>query len=108
VNKGLIFGLENIDYRGFVLTQGTFDGVHSGHQQILKQVVSQAKKLGLPSMLLTFHPHPRTVVQPSDWKPRILHSIYEKSERVLSLGIDVVLVLPFTESISQLSPESFV
>ena len=59
-------------------------------------------------MLLTFHPHPRTIVQPKDWSPQILTSIEEKAQRVLDLGIDVVLVLAFTKEISQYSPKEFI
>ena len=108
VKKSVIFGLENLTSKGFVLTQGTFDGVHRGHQQVLNQVLQEAKSRNLPSMLLTFHPHPRTVVQPKDWNPQILNSIEEKAQRVLDLGIDVVLVLAFTKEISEYSPREFV
>ena len=86
MKKSVIFGLENLTSKGFVLTQGTFDGVHRGHQQVLNQVLQEAKSRNLPSMLLTFHPHPRTVVQPKDWNPQILNSIEEKAQRVLDLG----------------------
>ena len=108
VDKGVVFGLENLTSKGFVLTQGTFDGVHRGHQQVLNQVLEEAKSQNLPSMLLTFHPHPRTIVQPKDWSPQILTSIEEKAQRVLDLGIDVVLVLAFTKEISQYSPKEFI
>ena len=108
VDKGVVFGLENLTSKGFVLTQGTFDGVHRGHQQVLNQVLEEAKRQNLPSMLLTFHPHPRTIVQPKDWSPQILTSIEEKAQRVLDLGIDVVLVLAFTKEISQYSPKEFI
>lgn len=108
VDKGVIFGLENLTSKGFVLTQGTFDGVHRGHQQVLQKVLAEAQSQQLPSMLLTFHPHPRTIVQPKDWKAEILTSIEEKAQRVLDLGIDVVLVLAFTKEISQFSPSEFI
>ena len=108
VDKGVVLGLENLTSKGFVLTQGTFDGVHRGHQQVLNQVLEEAKRQNLPSMLLTFHPHPRTIVQPKDWSPQILTSIEEKAQRVLDLGIDVVLVLAFTKEISQYSPKEFI
>ena len=108
VKKSVIFGLENLTSKGFVLTQGTFDGVHRGHQQVLNQVLEEAKSQNLPSMLLTFHPHPRSIVKPKDWNPLILNSIEEKAQRVLDLGIDVVLVLEFTKEISEYSPKEFV
>lgn len=108
VDTGIIFGLENLHGKGYVLTQGTFDGVHRGHQHVLNQVVEEANKQGLPSMLLTFHPHPRSIVQPEMGNPQILSSIQEKAKRVLDSGIDVVLVLAFTEEISQYSPADFI
>jgi riboflavin kinase/FMN adenylyltransferase len=108
VDTGIIFGLENLHSKGYVLTQGTFDGVHRGHQHVLNQVVEEAKKHNLPSMLLTFHPHPRSIVQPEMGNPQILSSIQEKAQRVLDSGIDVVLVLAFTEEISQYSASEFI
>jgi riboflavin kinase/FMN adenylyltransferase len=108
VKRGVIFGLNNLSEKGFVVTQGTFDGVHKGHRSVLKQVVERARVQNTPSMLITFHPHPRTIVQPKQWNPQILNSIEEKSNRVLQQGIDVVLVLEFTKEIALLSPEEFV
>ena len=108
MKRGVIFGLNNLSEKGFVVTQGTFDGVHKGHRSVLKQVVERAKAQNAPSMLITFHPHPRTIVQPKQWNPQILNSIEEKSNRVLQHGIDVVLVLEFTKEIAVLSPEEFV
>ena len=108
MKRGVIFGLNNLSEKGFVVTQGTFDGVHKGHRSVLKQVVERAKVHDAPSMLITFHPHPRTIVQPKQWNPQILTSIQEKSSRVLQQGIDVVLVLEFTQEIAALSPEEFV
>jgi riboflavin kinase / FMN adenylyltransferase len=108
VVNGVIQGLENLKNKGYVVTQGTFDGVHLGHQTVLQQVTREAQNQGLPSMLITYHPHPRSIVQPKEWKQEILSSIEEKTERVLAQGIDHVLILPFTETISQLSPEAFI
>jgi len=62
--------------------------------------VERAKAQNAPSMLITFHPHPRTIVQPKQWNPQILNSIEEKSNRVLQQGIDMVLVLEFTKEIA--------
>lgn len=107
--NGLIFDLENIPQNeGFVVTQGTFDGVHLGHQHVLKQVVNIAKEYKKPSLLITFYPHPRLVINPNDSTIKMLSSIEEKAKNILDMGIDYVLVLSFTHEISQYSPEKFV
>lgn len=107
--NGLIFDLENIPQNnGFVITQGTFDGVHLGHQHVLKQVVNLAKPYNKPSLLITFHPHPRLVIDPQNTSIKLLSSIEEKAKKILEMGIDYVLVLSFTHEISQYSPREFV
>lgn len=107
--NGLIFELENIPQNeGFVITQGTFDGVHLGHQHVLKQVVNIAKEYKKPSLLITFYPHPRLVINPNDSTIKMLSSIEEKAKIILEMGIDYVLVLSFTHEISQYTPEKFV
>ena len=107
--NGLIFELENIPQNeGFVITQGTFDGVHLGHQHVLKQVVNIAKEYKKPSLLITFYPHPRLVINPNDSNIKMLSSIEEKAKIILEMGIDYVLVLSFTHEISQYTPEKFV
>ena len=107
--NGLIFDLENIPQNnGFVITQGTFDGVHLGHQHVLKQVVNLANLYEKPSLLITFHPHPRLVVDPQNTNIKLLSSIEEKAKKILEMGIDYVLVLSFTHEISQFSPREFV
>lgn len=91
-----------------VLTQGTFDGVHYGHQQILKRVVSQAKAMDGESVLLTFFPHPRLVLYPDDNDLKLLNSLEERIELVEKLGVDHMVILPFTKEFAKLSPEEFV
>ncbi len=107
--SGLVFGIDNLpQHNGYVVTQGTFDGVHKGHVHVLQQVVRIAQQENLPSILITFHPHPRLIVNPNDKSLALLSSIKEKAQRILDLGIDTVLVLPFTEEIASLSPEEFI
>jgi riboflavin kinase/FMN adenylyltransferase len=107
--QNLFYNLSEVPrHDGLVITQGTFDGVHCGHQTVLKQVVATAKLQQKKSLLLTFHPHPRLVVNPNDQSLRTLQSIEEKAKAVFALGIDYVLVLPFTEEISRKSPADFV
>ena len=91
-----------------VLTQGTFDGVHFGHQQILRQVVEQAKSIDGESVLLTFYPHPRLVLYPKDNELKLLTDLDEKIALIEALGIDHMIVLPFTKEFSRLTPRQFV
>ncbi|MGB4080259.1 MAG: bifunctional riboflavin kinase/FAD synthetase [Bacteroidia bacterium] len=91
-----------------VLTQGTFDGVHFGHKKILSQVVSEAKKMKGESVLLTFYPHPRLVLNPDKNDLKLLSTIEEKTELVADLGIDYLIIIPFTQEFSQLSASAFV
>jgi riboflavin kinase/FMN adenylyltransferase len=91
-----------------VLTQGTFDGVHFGHRKILSHVVSEAKKIGGESVLLTFYPHPRLVLYPDDNELKLLTTIEEKVELVKSLGIDYLVIIPFTQEFSRLRASEFV
>lgn len=107
--SGLYFGFDQLpSIEACVLSQGTFDGVHKGHQKVLQSLVDNARSQNLPSVLLTFHPHPRSVVNTHTDKIQLINSIEEKAERILQLGVDYVLVLEFTTEISQLSPEQFV
>ncbi|PCJ65526.1 MAG: riboflavin biosynthesis protein RibF [Bacteroidetes bacterium] len=91
-----------------ILTQGTFDGVHFGHKKILKHVVSEAQKIGGESVLLTFYPHPRLVLYPDDNELKLLTTIEEKVKLVASLGIDNLIIMPFTQELSRLKPDEFV
>jgi riboflavin kinase/FMN adenylyltransferase len=90
-----------------VLTIGKFDGVHAGHAYLLAQVAALAAERGLQSAVMTFDPHPACVVAP-ERAPRPLLSLEERCERIRSLGIEQIFVLPFTQEISRLSPEEFV
>ncbi|MDX5319730.1 MAG: FAD synthetase family protein, partial [Bacteroidota bacterium] len=91
-----------------VVTQGTFDGVHLGHQKILNQLKTWAKEEGGETVLLTFFPHPRMVLQPDDNGLKLLETIEEKIQHLEELGIDHMLILPFTKEFSRLSAEEFV
>lgn len=90
-----------------VVTQGTFDGVHQGHQQILTEVVQMAREKNSESVLLTFFPHPRLVLYPDDNTLRLINSIEEKARRVEACGIDHMIVLPFTREFSKMSAMEF-
>lgn len=91
-----------------VVTSGTFDGVHVGHQQILKRLRELAKQSGGESVVLTFWPHPRMVVSQDSQDLKLLSTIDEKIEILAEQGIEHLLVLPFTREFSELSSESYV
>ena len=90
-----------------ILTLGTFDGVHKGHQKILKKLKSEAKKDCLKSVVLTFFPHPRTVLNP-DFSLKLINTIEERSSLLEKSGIDILITHPFDKNFSELSPNEFV
>jgi riboflavin kinase/FMN adenylyltransferase len=90
-----------------VLTIGVFDGVHRGHQTLIREAVSTGRTLGLPTVLMTFDPHPAEVVRPGS-HPALLTTLRRRAELVAELGVDAFLVLPFSVALSQVSAEEFV
>ncbi|NYV78940.1 bifunctional riboflavin kinase/FAD synthetase, partial [Streptomyces sp. UH6] len=102
-------GLEDIpqDWGRSVVTIGSYDGVHRGHQLIIRHAVERAQALGVPSVLVTFDPHPSEVVRPGSHPP-VLAPHVRRAELAADLGVDAVLVLPFTKEFSKLSPAEFV
>ena len=91
-----------------VLTLGTFDGVHIGHQSVIKKLNKDAQKIGGESVLLTFYPHPRHVLFPEDQKLKLLTTIQERSEILTKYGLQHLIVLPFTAEFSRMEPVHFV
>jgi riboflavin kinase / FMN adenylyltransferase len=90
-----------------VTTIGVFDGVHRGHQQIIARARQLAAERGLPTVLLTFTPHPSEVVRPGSHPPQLTTNT-RKAELAAELGVDVVVFLPFTLEFSKLTPEEFI
>ena len=90
-----------------VLTIGVFDGVHRGHQTLIREAVATGRSLGLPTVLMTFDPHPAEVVRPGS-HPAMLTTLRRRAELVAALGVDAFLVLPFTLAVSQITAEEFV
>lgn len=104
----IIFGFENAkDLRSPVLTMGSFDGVHAGHRELLRRVVDKAKKEDKDSVVLSFSPHPRMVLSPDNESVALLNSLEEKALLLEQIGIDILLVIPFTLELSEVSSESF-
>jgi riboflavin kinase/FMN adenylyltransferase len=91
-----------------ILTLGTYDGVHLGHQAILKKLIQRAKLENKESVLFTFHPHPRMVLNPEAHGVRLIDTIEEKLVKLEALGLDTVILFPFTVDFSRLSAEEFV
>ena len=90
-----------------VVTIGVFDGVHRGHQQIIGRAVERARQLGVPSVVVTFDPHPIEVLRPGSHPP-MLTGPRLKAQLLEALGVDVMCVLPFTHAFSQLGAADFV
>ena len=106
--------MKNIAYRSFenaptgrhVVTIGTFDGVHIGHQYLLRQAASRADELGLPLLVVTFEPNPAQVIRPDHFRGR-LNTPEQKLEHLWATGVGDVLVIPFTEALMHQQPEEF-
>ncbi len=90
-----------------VVTSGTFDGVHLGHKKIIKKLQQLAIELHGETVIITFWPHPKYVLNPSN-PIKLLTTFQEKAEILESLGIDHLIRIPFTREFSQMSSESFV
>jgi riboflavin kinase / FMN adenylyltransferase len=91
-----------------VVTIGVFDGVHRGHQQLIGRAVARARELGdLPTVLITFDPHPSEVLRPGSHPPQ-LTTLTRRAELVAELGVDAFWVLPFTHEFAHVAPAEFV
>jgi riboflavin kinase/FMN adenylyltransferase len=95
------------DVEGTVLTVGTFDGVHRGHQDVLARLSARARERGLRSLLVTFDPHPLEVVNP-DAAPPLLTPGREKLAALAESGVDYVAVVPFTRALASYEASQFV
>jgi riboflavin kinase/FMN adenylyltransferase len=94
-------------FRKAVITIGTFDGVHLGHQQIIAQMKSEAARIGGETVIITFHPHPRRVVH-ADQDVKLITTIEERIELLSAAGIDHLVIVPFTHMFSELEPREYV
>ena len=91
-----------------VLTIGTFDGVHLGHQKIIERLKYEAKKTNGETVLFTFFPHPRMVINPTNHGLKLIQTEAEKIENLERLGLDHLIIFPFTKAFSNLSADEFV
>jgi riboflavin kinase/FMN adenylyltransferase len=103
------YQLDNLPrFRRAVITIGSFDGVHCGHQQLLARIRRLAERRGGESIVITFDPHPRSVLRPDDDTLRLLTSTPEKAACCEAAGIDHFVVVPFTTSFSKQTPEEYI
>ena len=102
-------GFDNLKgIKNAVVTIGTFDGVHLGHQEILKRIIELAKSIHGETALVTFWPHPRYVLNPNDHSLKLLTTFEEKAATLETLGIDHLVKVPFTKEFSQWDSERFI
>lgn len=104
----IFYGTEQLlDCSKAVITIGTFDGVHQGHKKILQSVVSAAKEIGGNSILITFNPHPRKLIFPNE-PLKLLSTLEERLALVEDAGIDVAVVVPFTQQFAAMSADDYI
>src|SRR5687767_10530631 len=95
-------------FRNAVITIGTFDGVHMGHRQLIQKLKEEALKIGGETVIITFHPHPRKVVSSTILGIRLINTLDEKLGLLKELGIDHVVVVPFTEAFANQPAEDYI
>ncbi len=94
-------------FKNAVITIGTFDGVHEGHKKIISQLIATAKENKGESVIITFHPHPRKVISSSILGVRLINTLSEKTVLLDTLGIDHLVIIPFTEAFAHQEPEDY-
>ena len=95
-------------HKDTIVTIGTFDGVHKGHQAIINRLNNIAKREGLESVVLTFDPHPRHVIYPDDQELRLIHTIEEKIEVLSNTGLQNLVLHKFTKEFSRTKSVNFI
>ena len=101
------YSIENLPiFKNAVVTIGTFDGVHSGHRQIINQLNKEAAEINGESVIITFHPHPRKVI--SNKPLHLLNTLNEKISLLQALQVNHLVVVPFNEGFSNQTPEGYV
>jgi riboflavin kinase/FMN adenylyltransferase len=95
-------------FRNAVITIGTFDGVHMGHRQVIDKLKSEAIAVNGETVIITFHPHPRKVVSSTILGIRLINTLDEKIELLRQLGIDHLVVVPFTDAFANQPAEEYI
>ncbi|RVT98246.1 bifunctional riboflavin kinase/FAD synthetase [Mucilaginibacter limnophilus] len=91
-----------------VVTIGTFDGVHLGHRKIIESIVSLARETGGETVILTFFPHPRMILNPEDESLKMINTMQEKALLLEQLGVDHLIITPFSRDFSNQLPEDYI
>jgi len=91
-----------------VVTIGTFDGVHLGHRKIIERLKELADECNGETVILTFFPHPRMILNPEDESLKLINTMKEKAELLEKLGVDHLIITPFSRDFSNQSPESYI
>ena len=102
-------GVDNLpEFRNGILTIGTFDGVHSGHQEIIRRINKLAADINGENIILTFHPHPRMVLQQGDTSLKLLNTLEEKIALLSNYGVDNLILLAFSKEFSRMTAREYV
>ena len=104
----LHYNIKDFKFKNPVVTIGAFDGVHLGHKKIIETVIAEAKAIHGESVIVTFFPHPRTVINPENKNIRLITSQKEKFFLMQELGVDHLVILPFTKEFSQIPYNKFI
>jgi len=92
---------------GCIATIGNFDGMHAGHQEIVRSLVERGRQTGKPSAVITFHPHPLSLIAPTR-APKQITTLEQKVEILETLGVDALLVIPFSHEFSRWTADEFI
>ena len=101
-------GLKNFSAKNPVVTIGMFDGLHAGHRVVLQQVIEKAKNINGESVIISFWPHPRIVLNKDADELWFLTSLEEKTRLFSETGIDHLILIPFTKELAGLSAKEFI
>ncbi len=102
------YGIKNLPhFTNAVITIGTFDGVHAGHQKIINALTERAKEINGESIIITFDPHPRKIVTPHS-SVSLINTLPEKTELLAKKGLQHLVVVPFTEAFAAMSAEDYI
>lgn len=96
------------EFRKAVITIGTFDGVHRGHREVIAKLKEEATRIGGETVIITFHPHPRKIVSSAILGIRLINTMEEKVELLSQLGIDHLVIVPFTEAFANQPAEDYI